>query len=440
MSATVEHGMPYAAQTRMLRAVQVTGGAVLSGTVPVDGSKNACLPLLAAAAVTHRDIELSQVPECRDVEVMLELLAEAGWLTESRSTGVRIAPGAFGESQPELADAAAIRASYYLVPALLSVFGSAELPWPGGCTIGQRDMDLHFAVYRAFGDRVDTGERGYRVTAGTTTAGPIRVDLPYRSRGATIAAALRAVAYAQHLMLTRPNLAPETTGMLDALAGAGFAVSYDEHRLLIQPNPCSLVPLAWAVPGDKVEAGTLACAIAATGGHGLITGVRVGDLGALRIAMRQLGVPTFAEGEALRIGASSTVAPIGVRAEATLDPGGLDADFEPPLMALALSRPGTHTFADAINPGRHGNLLPQLEELGATITAITPTRAELTGPQALTGAEVTATDIRTGAALLIAALTARGTTIVSGLEQLRRGHADLPAKLAALGARIGQVS
>jgi UDP-N-acetylglucosamine 1-carboxyvinyltransferase len=109
-------------------------------------------------------------------------------------------------------------------------------------------------------------------------------------------------------------------------------------------------------------------------------------------------------------------------------------------MALALGLPGTHLFADAINPGRHSNLLPQLARLGAGIEEIVPTQCRLTGPQHLTGAGVEATDIRTGSALMVAGLTAEGVTTLGGLDQLRRGHADLPGKLRALGADICEVT
>jgi UDP-N-acetylglucosamine 1-carboxyvinyltransferase len=109
-------------------------------------------------------------------------------------------------------------------------------------------------------------------------------------------------------------------------------------------------------------------------------------------------------------------------------------------MALALNLPGTHLFADAINPGRHGNLLPQLTRLGAEIEETSPTECRLTGPQRLTGAGVEATDIRTGSALMVAGLTASGVTTLGGLDQLRRGHADLPGKLRALGADICEVT
>ncbi|MGH3801295.1 MAG: hypothetical protein ACRDTD_14385 [Pseudonocardiaceae bacterium] len=205
----------------------------------------------------------------------------------------------------------------------------------------------------------------------------------------------------------------------------------------------------WRVPGDKIEAGTLACAIAATGGRGHVDGALAEDVAPLVEALAVLGVPathtsTVQSGgdDAVSGGGRLTVAgpaqPTGgsLRALATLVPGGLDADWEPGLMALALGLPGEHTFADAINPGRHGNLIPQLRKLDAVITETSPTECRLTGPQALTGAMVEAIDIRTGSALLIAALAATGSTVVTGLSQLRRGHADLPGKLTALGAQL----
>jgi UDP-N-acetylglucosamine 1-carboxyvinyltransferase len=192
------------------------------------------------------------------------------------------------------------------------------------------------------------------------------------------------------------------------------------------------------VPGDKIEAGTLACAIAATGGHGTVHGAFTDDVTPLVEALTLLGIPVTAGSATGRLTISGSWEPSGapLRAFASLAPGGLDADWEPGLLALALGLPGTHRFADPINPGRHGNLIPQLRQLGAAITETSPTECRLTGPQRLTGATVQATDIRTGSALISAALTAAGITVLTGLPQLRRGHADLPGKLLTLGAQL----
>ncbi|MBO0511953.1 UDP-N-acetylglucosamine 1-carboxyvinyltransferase [Streptomyces beijiangensis] len=424
--------------------VAVRPSIPLVGSVTVDGSKNAALPLLAAATAMRRPVHLSNVPANTDVETMLILLQQAGWhagrpLSDPHT--VVILPSDKPQPDPEPEVAARIRASYYLVPALLGAYGRARLPWPGGCAIGERGMEQHFKVYERFGDRTTVDDRGYLVKAATSGDESVSIMLPFRSRGASIAALLRAVVAGRPLRLGGPNLSPEVVSVVDALEISGWECRVSETVLALQPpRSVSGDALAWRVPGDKIEAGTLACAVAVSGGNADILGVGRNDVAPLVTALRWLGVPAAAEDGTLSIQAQDTQ-PTGrpLRAIASLSPGGLDADFEPPLIALALTLPGTHLFADDINPGRHGNLLPQLMRLGAAIDELSPTQCRFTGPQQLTGTGVEATDIRTGSALLIAGLTARGVTTLGGLEQLRRGHADLPVKLHALGADICEV-
>ncbi|PJN04274.1 UDP-N-acetylglucosamine 1-carboxyvinyltransferase [Streptomyces sp. CB01201] len=426
--------------------IAIRPGPPLAGTVTVDGSKNAALPLLAAAAALHRPVQLAKVPANADVQAMLTLLQYAGHRI-ARPVGepntVLVLPSDGTRIVPELFEAAArIRASYYLVPALLAAHGRASLPWPGGCQIGERGMEQHFRVYETFGDRYAVDDHGYTVEARNPHNGSVSVALPFRSRGASIAAILRAVIAGRPLRLGHPNLSPEVTSVLEALRAAGWSAQANERIIaLAPPASASQEAVAWTVPGDKIEAGTLACALATTGGNGRIEGVRSKDVAPMVAALRWLGVPVAAQENALTVhAADAQPSHHPLRAISSLSPGGLDADFEPPLMALALGLPGTHLFADTINPGRHGNLLPQLTRLGADIHEISPTQCLLTGPQQLTGAGVEATDIRTGSALLVAGLTARGVTTLGGLEQLRRGHADLPTKLRALGADICEVT
>lgn len=427
--------------------IAIRPGPPLTGAVTVDGSKNAALPLLAAAAALRRPVQLSNVPASADVHAMLTLLQQAGHRLArvvGDPTTVLVLGGSVGHIAPELFETASrIRASYYLVPALLATHGRAVMPWPGGCQIGDRGMEQHFRIYEAFGDRYAVDDRGYSVVAGSTRTDSVSVKLPFRSRGTTVAAILRAVVANRPLRLGHPNLSPEVTSVLDALKSAGWGTRATERMIVLTPPSAAAVEdsVTWAVPGDKIEAGTLACALAATGGNGRIEGVRGRDIAPFVAALRWLGISVAVHEDALTVHARNTQ-PTGhsLRAIASLSPGGLDADFEPALMALTLGLPGTHLFADTINPGRHGNLLPQLAVLSADIEQISPTMCRLTGPQRLTGAGVESTDIRTGSALIIAGLTARGVTTLGGLQQLRRGHADLPAKLRALGADICEVT
>ncbi|MET9779292.1 UDP-N-acetylglucosamine 1-carboxyvinyltransferase [Streptomyces sp. NPDC006367] len=424
-------------------AVAVRPGRPLAGTVRVDGSKNAALPLLTAAASLRRGVRLSGVPASADVQTMLALLQRCGYRIArpvAEPGAVIVLPHDGPAEVPDLADAARIRASYYLVAPLLAACRQAVLPWPGGCQIGDRGMGLHFTVYEAFGDTVLLDDSGYRVLAAERARDKVVLTLPFRSRGASIAAICRAVASRSHLELGNPNLSPETTSVLAALTAAGWAAHASAEKITLDPPPG--VPagtVAWTVPGDKIEAGTLACAIAATGGEGRIEGVGGPDLKVLAGLLDWAGIPVTLAPDAITVHQTRHVSGRPLRAIASLTPDGLDADLEPALMALALTLPGIHLFSDDINPGRHGNLIPQLASLGAVVEELSPTQCRLTGPQRLNGAAVKATDIRTGSALLIAALNARGTTTVSGLDQLRRGHADLPAKLRDLGADVTEV-
>lgn len=253
---------------------------------------------------------------------------------------------------------------------------------------------------------------------------------------------------ARPVVIGNANLSAELHALYRALSAAGCEVQVDTQQVSLWPGGPG-ERTCWRVPGDKIEAGTLACAIAASGGRGHVDGALAEDIAPLVEALAVLGVPATCTSTAEcgnddavsgggRLMVEGPARPTGgsLRALASLAPDGLDADWEPGLMALALGMPGEHAFADAINPGRHGNLIPQLRKLGAVITETSPTECRLTGPQSLTGATVQATDIRTGSALLIAALAATGTTVLTGLSQLRRGHADLPGTLAALGAQL----
>ncbi|MFF9143901.1 UDP-N-acetylglucosamine 1-carboxyvinyltransferase [Streptomyces sp. NPDC014861] len=431
------------APARGVDAVTVRPGRPLAGTVRVDGSKNAALPLLAAAASLGRGVRLSGIPASADVQRMLGLLEQCGYRVArpvAEPGAVIVVPKEHLAAAPDLTDAGQIRASYYLVAPLLAAYGQAALPWPGGCQIGDRGMELHFTVYEAFGDIVLLDDTGYRILAADRARDKVVLALPFRSRGASIAAICRAVVAGCCLELGNPNLSPETTGVLASLQSAGWTAQADSGTITLAPPPG--VPagtVAWTVPGDKIEAGTLACAIAATGGEGCIEGVAGADLKVLAGLLDWAGIPVCLAPDAITVYRARTVSGRPLQAVASLAPDGLDADFEPALVALALTLPGTHLFADGINPGRHGNLLSQLARLGAVIEELSPTQCRLDGPQRLNGTTVKATDIRTGSALLIAGLGARGATIVSGLDQLRRGHADLPAKLRALGADLTDV-
>ncbi|MGW8552610.1 UDP-N-acetylglucosamine 1-carboxyvinyltransferase [Streptomyces tubercidicus] len=427
------------------RAATVRPGRPLSGVIRVGGSKTATLILLAAAASTRRPVKLDNVPADDDTRTMLTLIKSCGYhvarpVTSPDTVVMLPAPGR--SPAPDLVQASQFRASYYLVPVQLASSGQAALPWPPGVGTGDRRMELHFGVYKAFGDTVLLDEHGYRVRAEDNNRDEVQIRLPCRSRSASVAAIARAVMSQTPLQLRNPNLSTEVISLLSCLSGCGWRVGISKDVVTARPpsyyQDCAL---PWTVPGDKLAAGALACAIAATGGAARIEGIHRRDVAPVVDAIRHLGIPTTEGPDAITVHADQarpTHRPL--LTTASLNPHGLDSDLQPALIAVALGMPGIHTFADAINPRRHSKVLSQLTGLGAEFDEILPFQCRLTGPQRLTGGTVRASgDFGTGAALLVAGLTARGTTTITGLDRFRQEHTDLPAALRHLGADITEV-
>lgn len=432
--------------TRIQESATITGRHGLkTRQIAVDGSTRTALPMLAAAAATGLPVVLFNVPGSGDVQTMLGLIETCGWSVTTSGDMLAIDPSSVSGVAPEadLSAAAKVSDSYYLVPALLSVFGRAELPYPNGGEFVERAMELKFRVYEAFGDLCVGHESGYRVTAGHPPP-QVDIELPYPSRGATIAALVRAAsASSTRLVIDNPDTSPESIAVFNCLIGLAWDGHLSPDRLTLIPRKPVAEPSRWIVPGDKTEAAILACALMATGGSGDITGVPARAMSAFCKAVNEIGLNVEPDKHSLYIrssGRSRERRWTGINGLASAEPRGLDPDFEPLLMALALACPGQHAFQDEINPGRHSILIPQLAALGAQVNELSSTIATFNGPQRLVGAPITAGDSRTGAALIIAALQARGTTVVTGLEHVRRDYANLPGKLASLGAAITTTS
>lgn len=418
--------------------IEITGGKALHGEVTTSGSKNTSLPLLACACLLEGRLPLMNVPDIRDVTTMLQLIREIGYTTTLRDGMVEISR----IEQSRVIDmnaASAIRASYYLIPAMVRRYGTATLPWPGGCSIGHRAMDLHFTVYEAFGDHVSQTEIGYTVSASQHRPDhAVEVELPFPSRGATIAAILRSVGTDRCLQLQGANHSPEVRALLGALQKLNYSVTHANSTLTVYPpEHANGGPQPYSIPGDKIEAATLLMALAITRGSGVVNGVNPKHIAPVISLLKQLQFEIEVNDRSIHImSPSSGPKRVDINVAATLDPNGWDADWEPLAMALALTVPGTHSFEDAMNPGRHSNLIPQLARLGAQITPRTATHCTFSGAQELKASSVTAADIRTGAALMLASLSVDGHSRINRSEQIARGYSDLPGKLTTLGARV----
>ncbi|MFJ4413000.1 UDP-N-acetylglucosamine 1-carboxyvinyltransferase [Streptomyces sp. NPDC088925] len=410
----------------------------------VDGSTSAAIPLLAAAATLNRVVELTNVPASGRVNAMRELLyrcqfpyADARMMTSSVS--VRIGADTLNCRDAVVPDAG--RDSLYLLPALLAARGGVDRPWPTSRQ-AEADIGLHLIVYEAFGDDVGTDAEGFRITAASPTAQPVVVHLPYPSREASIVAVLRAVATRRPLRLHHPDHGVELNELLSALRLAGFRITLGTSLLAMNPPQKDATEgLVWPLPGDAIEAGILACAVAVTGGAARIEGVRGQDVSALAHALNRGGIHTATSADAITVRGADLDTAVPLSVVTGLARGDLDTDHEPALLAAALTTiPGTHTFTDGITPHRHAALITQLARLGARISASVPPQCRVVGGQDLIGATVECTESRAGTALLVAALAAQGETTLTGLAHIEHAHIWFTAKLRTLGANIEEIA
>ena len=402
----------------------ITGGRPLAGTLAVQGSKNAVLPILAATAAIPGRFVLTNVPPIRDVAVTRAILeglglsvSEAAGTLRADSTGpVGIRP------DPDLS--ARLRSSVLLLGALLARRGEAEIPLPGGCPLGTRPLDLHLKGLEALGVRVRC-ERDRLLCRGRPRGGT--VPLPYPSVGATENLLLAALGAEGPVCILGAAREPEIRDLAAFLTACGARISgAGSPCIRVLPGP--LHGAAHRVLPDRMEAATWLCAGAAAGGRLTLTGLCPDHLRPVLETLTQAGC------EITRTGSSLTLRAGPLRAPEPIVTGPYPAfptDAQAPMMAALLRAKGSVTLEETVFSDRFRHV-SGLRAFGAQID-VRGSLARITGVEALHGAEAAATDLRGGAALLVAALAARGESRITGVWHLDRGYGDLIPKLRALG-------
>ena len=406
----------------------IEGGKKLSGTVSIEGAKNAVLPACAASLLTDDSIVIHRAPPLRDVRTILAVIEalgkdvryDSGTIT-IRSTGSLI-PRASKEYVERM------RASFLVLGPLLARLGRAEVPLPGGCTIGPRPVDYHLQGLRAFGAEVREERDAVVITAEKLRG--MRFRLPYPSVGATEQLLMAASLADGTTTIENPSREPEVLDLVDLLKKMGARIA-DADGAFVIDGVSALRGAEHAVIPDRLEAGTYLIAGAITGGEVEVDGARSEHLTALIAALEGAGVAVEEVTGGIKVKASGGIRPLTVE---TAPFPGFPTDLQPPLVAFLSLAEGESTVRDTVFPTRFG-YIGELVRMGATIS-LTGNTATITGVERLHGASLTAPDIRAGAALVLAALAARGASRIAGLEQLDRGYADLEKKLTSLGAEI----
>jgi len=414
----------------------IEGGNRLQGRVSVSGGKNSTLATMAAACLAPDVTVLENVPQCKDVFTLSEIL---------RALGVRVEFEGQGKVTIDARDLSThvapyelcrhMRASFYTAGLLLGRLGKAEVPLPGGCSIGSRPVDFHIRGFQALGAKVVT-EHGYvkarvqrRRLQGTV------FYVPRSSVGTTINLMMAASTASGTTVLQNAAREPEVVDTAVLLTAMGAKIRGAGTPTIVIEGVRKLHGAHYAVIPDRLEAGTYLIAGAITQGDVLVEGLIPEHITALLTKLEEAGIEITVNGEGVRARGRGMLRAVDID---TAPYPGFPTDLHPPFAALMTLAEGTSTIRETIFESRFG-YVDELRRMGANIRVEKDT-AIITGVEYLTGAPVEAVDIRAGAAVVLAGLAAKGRTEITNLENLDRGYENLEGKLKALGAKIERAS
>ena len=417
----------------------VTGGTPLRGEVRIAGAKNAVLKMMAAAVLTDEACRLTNVPQISDVRIMARTMSDIGFDVERTD-------GAAGEGVLEMRAAAAdwlfvpleaamkMRSSFILLGPLLTRFGRVIISNPGGDRIGRRPVDLHVEAMHTLGAEIEY-KNGYYFAEAPSGLRGAHIEFPYITVMGTENAMLAATLAEGTTVIDNAAQEPEVDDLVAMLRAMGANIERTApHRLEIE-GVDRLHGVEHRVIGDRLEAGTFAIAAAVTGGDITIRGVEPAHMGSFTETLAGMGVGIETTDDGLRVRASDAYRPADVE---TAPYPGFATDLQAPLAVLMTQADGVSSIHETIYEDRLDYTM-ELVKMGAVIEALDERRARIAGPTTLHGREVEIADLRAGATLILAALSASDTSVISGVEHVDRGYEAIESKLIALGARITRI-
>ncbi len=406
------------------------GGNPLVGEVTISGAKNAALGILAAAIMTDEDVTIENLPDVRDINVLLEAIAEIGARVEriDRHT-IKINAKYIHEVAVDDEYIRKIRASYYFIGALLGKYKSAQVPLPGGCNIGSRPIDLHLKGFRALGAKVEI-ERGAVVAHAIDLVGS-HIYLDKVSVGATINIMMAASLAEGQTIIENVAKEPHVVDVASFLNSMGANIKGAGTDIIRIKGVRKLHGTEYSIIPDQIEAGTFMCAAAVTRGDVMVKNVIPKHLEAISAKLLEIGCEVVEFDDAVRVVGKPHQRHTNIN---TLPYPGFPTDMQPQMtVTLALAN-GTSIVTESIFENRF-KYVDELARMGSNIK-VEGNVAIIDGVNGFTGASVNAPDLRAGAALVIAGLAADGYTVVDEIGYIQRGYEHFEEKLKGLGAVI----
>lgn len=408
----------------------IQGQKPLNGIVSVSGSKNAALPILAASILTDENVTLTQMPELSDVSIMCEILSSLGCsITRDEADRLTISSNHLRKTQITYDLAGKLRGSFLVMGPLLARCGHVKISMPGGCPIGARPIDLHLKGLSALGAKIKNTRGSIEASAAALHGAKVYLDFP--SVGAT--ENIMSVAALADGMTIIENAAvePEIVDLANFLCSMGAHIAGAGTDTVKISGVPSLHSTEYGIIPDRIEAGTLLAAAAVTNGEVTVTNILPDYVKPITAKLSEMGIPLDIADNAITVKSSGRFRAVDIK---TLPFPGFPTDMQAQMTSLLSVAEGTGIITETIFENRFMHTA-ELCRMGASIR-VAGRSAVVEGKKTLNGTKVKATDLRAGAALVIAGLAAKGTTEISDIYHIERGYDGLEKKLQSLGADI----
>ena len=411
----------------------IKGGLPLVGEVEIGGAKNAALAIIAAAIMTDETVIIENLPDVRDINVLLDAMQEIGAnvIRVDRHTA-RINGGKIGAHSVDYEFIKKIRASYYLLGALLGKYKEASVPLPGGCNIGSRPIDQHIKGFEALGAEVKI-EGGF-INAKADHLHGAHIYLDMESVGATINIMMAASMAEGNTVIENVAKEPHVVDVANFLNSMGANIKGAGTDVIRIKGVKNLHRTEYSIIPDQIEAGTFMFAAAATCGDVLVKNIIPKHMEGASAKLMEMGCILEEYDDAIRVIGRKPLKPTRVK---TAPYPGFPTDMQPQIAAALALADGTSMVTESIFENRF-KYVDELARMGANIK-VEGNRAVVMGVEKYTGARVSAPDLRAGAALVIAGLAAEGITIVDDIHYVQRGYERFEEKMQGLGAKMERV-
>lgn len=415
-----------------MSSIVIEGGRPLVGTVKISSAKNAVLPVLAASLLTESQCIIEDAPELEDVKVMIEVLKSLGARAQREGDSIKITASEINSFEASYDLVRKMRASFLVMGPLLARKGRARISMPGGCAIGSRPIDLHLKGFAALGAEIELGHGYVEAKCKKLTGSTIYLDFP--SVGATENIMMAAALAEGQTTIENAAKEPEIIDIANFLNSMGAKIRGAGTDIIKIEGVKELSGISYTVIPDRIETGTFLVAGAITGGNILLENVVPEHLKPVIAKLIECGATITEEPEGLRVIGNGRPMASDVK---TMPYPGFPTDMQAQIMAYLSTALGTSMVIETVFENRFMHV-EELKRMGAKIK-IEGRSAVIEGVEKLSGAPVKATDLRAGAALILAGLAAEGTTKVMNTYHIDRGYVNIVEKLQNLGASIKKV-